>query len=44
MNSYCLACDKKLRVTSIKEDNEYNGWKRKYHKKCWNESGTYHEI
>ena len=33
MESYCLACDKKLRP--IKEDRDYKHWERKYHKKCW---------
>ena len=29
----CLHCTKKLRF--INEDEDYKGWKRKYHKKCY---------
>ena len=33
---------KKLR--EIKEDEDYQSWKRKYHKKCWNERNIYSNL
>ncbi len=33
LNQKCGECGKKLR--KIKADNDYNSWKRKYHKKCY---------
>lgn len=38
----CLCCDKKLK--EINSDSDYNNWKRKYHKKCWNERFIYLDI
>ena len=38
----CLCCGKKLR--EIKEDEDYQSWKRKYHKNCWKDRNIYYNI
>jgi len=38
----CLCCGKKLK--EIKEDLDYNNWKRKYHKNCWKDRNIYFNI
>ena len=38
----CLCCGKKIR--GIREDVDYQNWKRKYHKKCWNERNICYNL
>ena len=39
MEKYCFHCDKKLRY--IKLDDDYKGWKRRYHAKCYINTKAY---
>lgn len=38
----CLCCGKKIR--GIREDVDYQNWKRKYHKNCWKDRNIYYNF
>ena len=38
----CLCCNQKIR--GIKEDVDYQSWKRKYYKNCWKDRNIYYNI
>lgn len=37
---FCKACSKK--IVKIEEDENFDNWKRKYHKKCWKDRNIYY--
>lgn len=39
---FCKACSKK--ILKIKEDENFNSWKRKYHKNCWRDRNIYYSA